>query len=521
MNRSAVRVVLAAGLLLCTSQASWGITTPVAGAVSLPAGFDIRLPFTAGETCYVSSGYGPNAGSSLHSGTNNASSANDYYALDFIMPQHPNNGLGQPVRAVAAGTVVKAGWATAGWANYGLRVIIQHDYNADGHTYISLYAHLNALYVGEGAHVNQGDHIGDLGDSCEGDIQNLSCPFFGAHLHWAMHRDSTIGGSGTGGSYGGNAVVPEFFDGYEDIVQGQTLTSSNNGQPPQPCQTIDPVETILEDDGPCFQRFGPSQYWHDEGSGHGGHSVWTYTIDQASPDNWARWNLHFAQAGDYDVWAYVPAAFGESQQAHYTVRHNGSEQVVTVDQTTTPNDWLSLGTFSFAAGGDQWVSLADNTGEPYTDVNGTTIAFDALKIAPSGACVCSASDAPQTQACARCGTQTRTCDGCQWPAWSTVACESQGECESGATDEDPTGCGDGTSRQRVCSTTCAWDAWSECAVLPDGGLPGTDASVGVDAGEDDGDVNSGCDCSQSSPAGHGLWLLLVVLWLGLRRRRRQ
>ncbi len=42
-----------------------------------------------------------------------------------------------------------------------------------------------------------------------------------------------------------------------------------------------------------------------------------------------------------------------------------------MDQTTTPNDWLSLGTFSFAAGGDQWVSLADNTGEPYTDVNGS------------------------------------------------------------------------------------------------------------------------------------------------------
>ena len=60
------------------------------------------------------------------------------------------------------------------------------------------------------------------------------------------------------------------------------------------------VETILEDDGPCFQRFGPVSYWHDETTGHGAHSVWTYTIDEAVPDNWVRWNLNFAQAGSYE-----------------------------------------------------------------------------------------------------------------------------------------------------------------------------------------------------------------------------
>ncbi len=487
MTRSVLRVVVVAGLVLAFAQPGQAVTPPASGAVALPAGFDIRLPFTAGETCYVSSGYGPSGGSSLHDGTDNTSSANDYYALDFIMPQYgSNNGLGQPVLSVASGEVVRAGWATAGWANYGLRVIIRHDFNADGHVYHSVYAHLNAIYVSEGQLVGQGEHLGDLGDSCEGDTQNLSCPWFGAHLHWVLHQDSTIGGSGTGGSYGGHAVVPEFFDGYEDLTAGQTLTSSNNGQPPQPCQLIQPVETILEDDGPCFQRFGPTSYWHDESTGHGAHSVWTYTIDAATPDNWVRWNLHFAQSGSYELWAYVPGAWGQSVQAPYVVRHDGAESTVTRDQSSASDDWLSLGTFDFAAGADQWVSLADNTGEAYTGTNGTTIAFDALRIAPVGVpCECSTTDADQSQACGQCGTQTRSCDGCFWPDWSTVTCDEPASCDADAG-----------------------------VVTPDAVAGDPDAST-----PDPPNGSGGCSCRHSSPSPAPLWMLLVLVMLALRRRR--
>jgi MYXO-CTERM domain-containing protein len=378
-----------------------------------------------------------------------------------------------------------------------------------------LYAHLNAIYVTEGQIVGQGEHIGDLGDSCDGDNQQLSCPWFGAHLHWAMHQDSNIGGSGTGGSYGGHAVVPELFDGYEDLAAGQTLTSSNNGQPPQPCQVIQPVETILEDDGPCFQRFGPVAYWHDETAGHDGHCVWTYTIDASVPDNWVRWNLHFAQAGSYELWAWVPGTWGQSVQAPYAVRHDTTEAPVVRDQTTAPDGWLSLGTFDFAAGGDQWVTLADNTGEPYTGPGGTTIAFDALRIVPATTCECTAGDPDETRACARCGTQTRTCDGCHWPDWSTAECVDQGVCEAGATEEDAAGCEPGTARQRVCSATCAWGAWNDCAVLPDAGVPLPDGGTQPPDGG-----GGGCGCHQSAPGGAALWLGLALLGFALRRRRR-
>ncbi len=127
--------------------------------------------------------------------------------------------------------MVKSGWASSGWANYGQRVILRHDLG-DGHVYHSIYCHLNAIApaVTEGATIAKGARIGDLGRSCMG---ALSCSSFsGPHLHWAIHRNSTIGGSGTGGSYGGLAVVPEPFDGAEDIKRGDVITSTNGADAP-------------------------------------------------------------------------------------------------------------------------------------------------------------------------------------------------------------------------------------------------------------------------------------------------
>ncbi len=199
-------------------------TVPLPGAVPLPASVDFRAPFTAGERVRILSGYSPTGGSSLHDGTDRTSYANDYYALDLVYADRPDSGLGRDVLAPLDGVVVKAGWASAGWANYGQRVILRHDLG-DGHVYHTLYAHLSRIDVSEGARVGRGETIGALGRSCQG---ALSCSSFSTpHLHFAMHRDSTIGGSGTGGSYGGHAVVPEAFDGAEGLAQGDVLTSSN------------------------------------------------------------------------------------------------------------------------------------------------------------------------------------------------------------------------------------------------------------------------------------------------------
>ena len=97
------------------------------GAVSLPGELELHLPFEEGERVQVLSGYGPSAGSSLHCRARDSPCANDCYALDLVLPDHSNSGKGEPVVAVADGTVIDADWGSSGWANYGQRVSLEHE----------------------------------------------------------------------------------------------------------------------------------------------------------------------------------------------------------------------------------------------------------------------------------------------------------------------------------------------------------------------------------------------------------
>lgn len=83
------------------------------------------------------------------------------------------SGVGSPVRAAAAGTVVSAGWD----GGYGKAVRIKH---ADGTE--TLYAHNSALIVGRGEKVAAGQQI-----AREGSTGNSTGP----HLHFEVR----VGGS--------------------------------------------------------------------------------------------------------------------------------------------------------------------------------------------------------------------------------------------------------------------------------------------------------------------------------------
>ena len=245
--------LLAVGLASPAAADHKGKTQPISGAVSLPAGTSIGSPFQKGAELYLTSGYSPDGGSSYHKGTNRTCCANDYYALDIILNNHANNGKGQPLVAIADGTVRKAGKATGGWSSYGLRVYIEHDFG-DGHKYISLYAHMDSLDVSPGDTVEKGETIGTLGGSCTDDNGNVNKSCFGYHVHFALHRDSSIGGSGTGGSYGGNAVVPEPMDGHTGLHSGTTFKSKNDGGGGQNCVCSTDGKTETQMCGNCGQK---------------------------------------------------------------------------------------------------------------------------------------------------------------------------------------------------------------------------------------------------------------------------
>ncbi|MET7889703.1 M23 family metallopeptidase [Streptomyces mirabilis] len=89
--------------------------------------------------------------------------------VDFVVP------TGTTIKAIAAGTVVSAGWGGA----YGNQVVIQH---ADGR--YSQYAHLSALSVSAGQTVTEGRQIG-----LSGATGNVTGP----HLHFEIRTTPNYG----------------------------------------------------------------------------------------------------------------------------------------------------------------------------------------------------------------------------------------------------------------------------------------------------------------------------------------
>ncbi len=145
-----------------------------------------------------------------------------------------------------------------------------------------------------------------------------------------------------------------------------------------PCGVIEAAGGIVDDGDACFVAGGPSAYLRDvDGAGWGGNLVWTHATASAAQANFATWHLHLAEAGRYRVEVYTDGAWAESHQAGYVVRHAGAEETVAIDQTQH-DGWQTVGELSFAAGGDQWIHLGDNTGESGAD--DVQLVFDAIRL---------------------------------------------------------------------------------------------------------------------------------------------
>lgn len=94
-----------------------------------------------------------------------------HYALDIADSSKP------PIWAAASGTVVKASSGTWG-GGYGNHVIIDH-----GNGYKTLYGHMDHLTVTEGQYVEQGEVIGQMGNT--GRVYGRT----GIHLHWEVIKN--------------------------------------------------------------------------------------------------------------------------------------------------------------------------------------------------------------------------------------------------------------------------------------------------------------------------------------------
>jgi lysozyme len=146
---------------------------------------------------------------------------------------------------------------------------------------------------------------------------------------------------------------------------------------PEPCEPIPPEGRIVDETDPCFDPNGNPEWWHHSDTGWDGALIYTYTTDWAEPENYCVWNLNFEDAGEYLLEVITTAPLAMATLAEYQVRYDGADDEQIVDQSAV-DGWQEIGEYPFAAGGDQWVRLDDNTGEPLAD--DISIVCDALRV---------------------------------------------------------------------------------------------------------------------------------------------
>ncbi|RMG97932.1 MAG: hypothetical protein D6705_07435 [Deltaproteobacteria bacterium] len=324
---------------------------------------------------------------------------------------------------------------------------------------------------------------GSVGSNAFGDYPlwiahwGVECPSMpSGWTDWVFHQFSDSGNVG-----GKSPVDEDWFNGspadLADFAVGMAVCGDQmctSGETPDncpddcpPCGIVPPEGAIVDNGDACYELYGPEQYWREEAAGYGGSLQWTAATDFPEPSNFAVVRLHFAQAGSYVARAYIEPAYAQSKMTVYRIRAGGQEFDVPVDQSTA-SGWVELGTFEFAAGGDQWIRLDDNTGEP----NDATIqiVFDAFEVAP--------------------------------PAGGTT----------GAT----TGGGTSTTSGTSGGTTTVGTTGSSAT---EGGTDGSTAGSGPGLPQDYGDDDEGCGCRAHGRAPAGLVGMLALAGLGRRRRR--
>ncbi len=165
---------------------------------------------------------------------------------------------------------------------------------------------------------------------------------------------------------------PGYNNGYQNLSTVAWCAGAEGAWEPA-TDTI--VDDLQFEDGFCLHTDSPSSmaYWWDALSGFRGHMWYTYTTGGTTDTCYATWTPILTQAGDYEVYAYIPSVHHTATGARYIINHAGGGQTIVINQANYSDSWVSLGSYVFNTGGSS-VRLADATG-----TSGQQIAFDAVK----------------------------------------------------------------------------------------------------------------------------------------------
>ena len=144
-----------------------------------------------------------------------------------------------------------------------------------------------------------------------------------------------------------------------------------DGNPPDPTNPDDLQYYIINSEpwSPSFESVGN---WVDTNVLTGYFKEnYEYSAAGSGADQ-AKWLFSIPQEGDYNVYAWYPAASTNSTSAPYTVNHALGSTTIPVNQRLNGGKWNKLGTFHFGAA-DYSVVLADN-------VSSGNVVADGLRI---------------------------------------------------------------------------------------------------------------------------------------------
>ena len=134
-------------------------------------------------------------------------------------------------------------------------------------------------------------------------------------------------------------------------------------------------EIIVDNADPGFSIFGSWNTGTSSGDRYGVDYRWTSA--SLTGTSHADWTAQVQKTDLYGVYAWWPQGGNRSNQARYSVLHDGNEYPVVVNQQANGGQWNLLGTYDFDAGDTISVRLSNNAPSGYV------VIADAIKIEPA------------------------------------------------------------------------------------------------------------------------------------------
>ena len=289
----------------------------------------------------------------------------------------------RPLYAAAdANQVVYAGWYDPQnhRSNLGIYVKLRHP-----NGYATAYGHMSAVAVQSCAapgcvNLPRGEIIGFSGNSGNST---------GPHLHFLVKDSSNRSIDPYG--WKGPGADPLSYGQPESLwVQNPSLVYYGAQILPSGAPLAYPpaVATgILIDDGSAGFAESPAGCWNIAAAGSAQGGSFRYVQARASASNcFAAWSFPAgSSAGLYSVYVRIPAIHGTTEGAHYNITHAGRSDWIVLNQQVFPNGfyvidgWVYIGKYAFNGGGNEYVSLGNQTQDPSGVAASLEVAADAVR----------------------------------------------------------------------------------------------------------------------------------------------